>query len=384
MGNRKEGKFKILLVVRWPVGGIRTFINYVYKTFDHALFEVSILCPGLPEVDLFSETLKAQGVRLIKLSPSPSFVEFSVAVVKAISFGNYDVIHSHGFTSGFLAALPAFVFRRPHLLTSHDVLNKAQFSGMLGRLNRLSLRLFLSMIGTIHSVSQDAQDNFLEYFPQLKDRCLVIRNGIDVDAFSHARPTDLHRQLQLDKDYFLVGFLGRFMKQKGFACLADAIDILRARKLEKTPVVVAFGEGGFIREEQAALKARGLSDHFRFMPFTTDVAGVITGLDLIAMPSLWEACPLLAMETLACGTPLVASNCIGLKEVVVDTPAYIVEAGDAKALADGIEYFIHTDRTDQFRKFKREARGRFDVGKQAARIQELLVSMADSRAGGSG
>ena len=40
-----------------------------------------------------------------------------------------------------------------------------------------------------------------------------------------------------------------------------------------------------------------------FLPFVTNIASTLKGLDVVVMPSLWEACPLLAMETLVAGIP---------------------------------------------------------------------------------
>lgn len=367
-------KKRILLVVRWPVGGIRTFMRYVFRNFEPGHYHFSILGPDIPELDVLAIDLDGLDFEIIKISESPSSYELLRAAARLLKCGKYDLVHSQGFTSGICTALPAFIFRTPHILTSHDVLSSAQFTGITGRMKKLVMGIALSLVNTIHSVSHDAQGNLLEFFPQLgnkKGKCIVILNGIETERFVNAAPRDLHGELGLGEDVFLIGFLGRFMAQKGFVYLMDAINHLKqSENMSKKPLVLAFGEGGFVREEKEELAKRGLEEYFLFLPFTANVAGVIKGLNLVAMPSLWEACPLLPMEVLVCGVPLLASNCIGLREVVKNTPTYVVASRDSKALAEGIKHFMENDLRKPFADFVAKAEEEFNVKKMALNIKE--------------
>ncbi len=367
----------VLLVVRWPGGGIRTFMRYVYSRFPAQIYKFTLIAPDLPETQVLLDDLAGLRLTYCPVSGYPSAFEIAGTVFRLLRTGNFDLVHSHGFTSGTCAALPASLTRVPHLMTSHDVLGKRQFLGRTGLAKRIGMETAFSLIDTIQSVSHDAQANLLEFFPSLRDRCLVISNGIEVGRFQQAEPRNLHKELQVDEDCFLIGFLGRFMSQKGFVHLVNAVaQLAQSKGLHKKFLVVALGEGGFIREEKAALQERGLENLFRFLPFTPNVAGVIKGLDLVAMPSLWEACGLLAMETLICGTPLIASNCIGLREVVEDTPTVVVQAGDSNALAEGIQSCMLQDQRHRFVEYAPFAAQRYDVTITSSKIQDLICQMA--------
>ena len=364
---------RVLLVVRWPVGGIRTFMRYVYSRFPAEAYSFVLIAPDQPETRVLLEDLAGLDIAYSPVSENPSSFELGWETFRQLVTGTFDLVHSQGFTSGVCAALPASLTRVPHLMTSHDVLGKRQFQGRLGFIKRIGMEMAFLLINTIQSVSHDAQANLLEFFPLLRDRCLVIPNGIEVVRFQQAEPRNLREELNVGDDCFLIGFLGRFMGQKGFAHLVDAVaQLSKNQTLHKNFLVVAFGEGGFIREEKAALQERGLSDYFRFLPFTPNVAGVIKGLDLVVMPSLWEACGLLAMETLVCGTPLVASNCIGLREVVQDTPTIVVQVGDSKALAAGIQFCMVPDLRQNFIDYAPVAAKRYDV-KQTSGLLNTLI-----------
>lgn len=366
-------KYRILLVVRWPVGGIRTFIRYVFSHFDPDAFHFTILGPDLPEMDFMLEDLRAFDVEMIKVGERPSAFEFFKAVASLVARKRFNLVHSQGFTSGICVAVPAFLAGCPHMLTSHDVLNKKQFQGIKGRLKKMGMGTVFSMVQVIHSVSHDAQQNLLEYFPFLDKKlgkCVVIPNGIEVGRFDHVEPRGLRSELDLGADTFLIGFLGRFMAQKGFCYLVDAIESLsRNENLPRKLLVVTFGEDGFIREEKAKIAERGLERYFRFLPFTPNVAGVIKALDVVVMPSLWEACPLLPMEVFVCGTPLIATDCIGLREVIAGSPARVVPPRDSGSLAKAL--VLEMSDSSSFTRasgFVEQARMRFDVKRQAIDI----------------
>lgn len=381
-----HSKNNILLVVRWPGGGIRTFMRYVYRNFDPGKWRFTIIGPETSGLRLLMEDLEGQNIVFVPVSGIPAagkgFLQIACCVRHELSRVDYDIVHSHGFTSGVSSAIPSFLNRIPHLMTSHDVINKNQFTGVKGAVKREGMSGFFSLIDTIQSVSYDAQANLFSFFPNLKKKgkCIVIPNGIEVERFLAAEPRNIKKELGLMNDDFIIGFFGRFMSQKGFRFLVDAIELLNAReeKLLRRPIVVSFEDGGFIPREKRLIKEKGLGGNFHFMPFTPNVAGTIKGMDVVAMPSLWEACGLLAMETLVCGTPLIASNCIGLREVVRNTPAYIVEKGDSHSLSMALLSEMEYSRKVYFENYKSKAAEKYNVTKTSNLLSELYLALLTS------
>ncbi len=97
-----------------------------------------------------------------------------------------------------------------------------------------------------------------------------------------------------------------------------------------------MGWGAFIREYQAYIREKGLTEYFVFIEFQSDVRWILRQINLLAIPSFREAFGLVAVEGLVSGTPIIASNCIGLREVLKDTPARTFETGNSNALASDI------------------------------------------------
>ena len=133
-----------------------------------------------------------------------------------------DIVHSHGFTSMVFSILPAFLYKKPHLLTSHDVFTEKQFTKFKGLFKKIILGVCFHFVDVIHSVSHDAQDNLLSYFPALRkqlSKLVVIPNGIETRGFFIDQRENWRKHLKLEERMFLIGFFGRFMAPKGFRSL---------------------------------------------------------------------------------------------------------------------------------------------------------------------
>src|SRR5690606_37108313 len=286
-----------------------------------------------------------------------------------------DVLHTHGFTTGLILSLLAFWFRIPHIMTAHDVILDWQVPGVLGWLKSKAIGFCFNLIDVIMAVGKDAGENLAERYPRLKDKgkLVVIRNGIDVEHFSKSDVRNLKKELNLDSDTLVFGFFGRFMPQKGFGYLVDAVDILRKRNPELKFAIVGFGQGGYIREERQTLRERNLEQWFHFMPHTNEMPAAIRGVDAVVMPSLWEACPLLPMDAMVAGVPVLGSDCIGLKEVIENTPGLMFKHANAESLGSTMVQF--TNDRQRYKKLAQEfintAAEKFNSKQSAAGLQDL-------------
>ena len=374
-------KYHILIVLRWPVGGIRTFIRYVYKQFDPSRYQFTIVAPDLSELRLMLHDLDGLDVSYIPMESNPSVLQFFKAIFWIVLRGKYDLIHSNGLTAGVSCTVPSVLSKTPHLLTLHDIFNDHQFQGVAGIIKKVGLSIMLPLVDVIHAVSHDSRENLLHYIFSLglfRNKIRVIPHGIEIERFSVTNARDLRKELNLPNNSFLIGFLGRFMSPKGFVYLVEAINLLYKKyRLINKPFVLAFGDGAFIREEKNYVKKKGLDEYVYFMPFTANIAPTLRGLDVVAIPSLWEACGLLPMEAMISGVPVIGTNCVGLREVLKGTPSEIIPVRDAEALADALFREMNNPSKEKARGYQKEAALRFDARKEAKELEEVLLSLLD-------
>lgn len=364
-----------ILVVRHPTGGIRTHLKYGTQLAPH--------CESAPKPLLIApdDTEGAAVAAAIRLSPerfcsrgARTVGALALAALRTAAKFRPRVIHSHGFTSAIAAAPAAALFRLRHIVTAHDVITP----GLVATQPRISLWLLgmvLRRAFAIHAVGEDCAES-IRTLPLLRraDNILVIRNGIDVEQFSNRKPVDIRALANIPDGAFVVGFFGRFMAQKGFRTLVESMALVKAQAPLAPIFAIAVGSGGFIREDQAYVRERNLDSTVRFLAPVEDPAPLIAAVDVVAMPSKWEAYSLLAAEVLTAGRPLIASDCIGLREVTRGTPAITFEAGNAQQLSNAILSEFNHRSIAAASAYTPCARRRFDVRASAASLQKLLMA----------
>lgn len=361
----------VLLVIRHPVGGIRTYIKYIYTDPYFSSYRFTVITPesDLPAMNRSHGAGPAMEYRICKGAAAAIMRE----TIKVLRKEKVDLIHAHGFTSGICSVFPARLFSAPLIMTAHDVLLEKQFAGLRGKMKRFTVARLFRMIDVIHAVSYDVSANIRCILPEIRENNLVtITNGITISQYEQQDKIDYQTEYGISRDCYKIGFLGRFMSQKGFRYLIDAVELLiRGYHLKEKFVVIALGSGGFIREETDLIYGKGLRDSFLFLPPAENVAPYIHGMDVVVMPSLWEASGLVAMETLVSGIPLIASDCIGLREVISGSPAFVVEPANAKSLAKTIVESMRDNRLGEFRQYQQTARERFDAAATSRQLKEL-------------
>lgn len=360
---------KILLVARWPVGGIKTYFRYIYGTDVFRNAEITLLAPADGLSEFITTQLPAGRISLISVAGDGKSIK--IALKKALKENHYDVVHSHGFSASFFVQQVMWLRSTPHLMTAHDVFLPNTFKGVTGGFKKITMRWLLGSVSKVLSVSEDARNNIFEYFPRLPAQQVKnITNGIDTDFFSNGVARNLRAELNIG-DRPIIGFFGRFMAQKGFRQIVQAIEILVKRSPGSVqPLALTFGWGGFIREDFALIEAKGLKDYFTQLPGTNDMPAAIRGVDVVVMPSRWEACPLLPMEVLSCGVPIIGTDCVGLREVLSNTPAKVVPVGNAEQLAEAIALQLQEGKA-KFSEYQPVALKRFSAREHAQELYDL-------------
>jgi glycosyltransferase involved in cell wall biosynthesis len=165
-----------------------------------------------------------------------------------------------------------------------------------------------------------------------------IPNGVDIECFRPGDTAKLRQQFGLGEKATVYLCLGYFFPVKGHAVLVKAF----ARLVEKRPdaVLVLAGDGPLLADVKRQVADAGLSERVRFLGAVDHVHTVpwLQTSDALVLPSFNEGTPLVTLEALACGKPVVGTAVGGTSEVVSDERfGLLVPAGDDTALAQAMD-----------------------------------------------
>jgi glycosyltransferase involved in cell wall biosynthesis len=166
----------------------------------------------------------------------------------------------------------------------------------------------------------------------VRGRYAVVRNGVDLSRFRPANDGDraeARARLGVDGGAALAVCVGRLTRQKGQDVLMSAWPLVR----ERCPVAeLALVGDGDLEPALRAVATPGV----RFAGAVSDVRDWLVAADVLVLPSRWEGLPLVALEALATGRPVVATAIPGLAEVVSAEVGALVPPVAAGPLADAI------------------------------------------------
>jgi len=165
----------------------------------------------------------------------------------------------------------------------------------------------------------------------------VVHNGLDTEAFlARAGESDAGCSLGL-RDYLVIGMSGAY-PLKGVDVFVEAAAMVGERFSQARFIILgAFRDAGFEKRMERRVRALGLSRHLFFVGFQENVAPYIAATEVWTIPSRVDAAPMIALEAMALGKPVVGSRVGGIPELVCDgETGSIVPAGDAGALAGAI------------------------------------------------
>jgi glycosyltransferase involved in cell wall biosynthesis len=176
-------------------------------------------------------------------------------------------------------------------------------------------------------------DELAENFGIARRKLARIYNPVDLDRAR--RLAEAGENPYRGKGFHLVA-AGRLAREKGFDVLLDAMPLVQAAVSDSDLTIL--GEGVCQPDLLAQQERLGLRGTVHFAGFLPNPHPYFKHADLFVLPSRWEGFGLVAIEALAVGTPVVATDCPGaVREILAGCPlAEIVPPSDSQALARGI------------------------------------------------
>ncbi|MBL8798965.1 MAG: glycosyltransferase [Planctomycetia bacterium] len=204
---------------------------------------------------------------------------------------------------------------------------------------RQRIAAVLQAADAVIAVSRDIQERLIELGVSAA-RVHVVPRGVDCELFSPGGRPQCRARLGLPADLPVFVWVGRMVPVKGLDVLLTACEQLRAR--QPAFQFCLIGDGPLRASLQAEVAARNLTQHVRFVGLLPQeqLGDWYRAADLTVLPSLSEGIPNVLRESLACGTPFVASRVGGIPEIAPADSCRLVPPGDAASLAQALDEML--------------------------------------------
>jgi glycosyltransferase involved in cell wall biosynthesis len=150
-------------------------------------------------------------------------------------------------------------------------------------------------------------------------------------------PQEARSKLDLVEEGFHVGWIGRMSPEKGPDVMLSAIELVLARGTIPDLQATFIGDGRLRAELESRAKRRGLSDRIHWLGRVPEAARFLQAFDLICLSSRSEGTPIVALEAMTVGVPLIATKVGGVADLTGRDAALLIPPDDPQALANAIE-----------------------------------------------
>lgn len=334
------------LIYKLDFGGLETLLIECVNRMPADKYRHAIVC--LTDYTEFSKKITRADVEIFSLNKKPGLgLDTHIAIWKLFKKLKPSVLHTYNLSAieYTVAATFAGVPVRVHAEHGRDASDP---EGTNWKHNLLR-RLLIPFVDYFIPVSNDLQ-NWLRsriHVPDKKN--YLINNGVDTRQFSIKKNSDVLRtESGFSEDSFIIGTVGRIQDVKNHTGLIDAFILLRELLPEQKEhlKLVIIGDGPLLTSLKTKVENAGLTDHVWLPGARDDIADIMQSFSLFAMTSIAEGTPVVILEAMASGLPVVATKVGGIPEVVIDNhTGKLVAAGDPAAFAHALSTYVVTPNT---------------------------------------
>jgi glycogen synthase len=331
------------------VGGLGRHVNALARTLaaqGHDVHVVSRDHPDAPAEEIL------EGVHVVRVTEAPPVIPFGDLVPWVLAFNNrvqsaaarilrqydIDVIHAHDWLVAHAAAGLKDAFDLPVVATIHATEYGRHQGYLPGPMNKLihQFEWWLTYEARrVIACSEYMRKQVGDIFELPHDKTDVIPNAVATRDFA-IPPEEVaaFRAEHTPAGERMVLFAGRLEYEKGVQTVLHALE----RVVDTVGPVVFYvaGVGTYSDELHRQVEELDLSDVVRFTGFLEDhdLRLHYAAADVAVAPSIYEPFGLVAVEAMACGTPVVVGDTGGLREIVSDGHGLSFPPQDADELAD--------------------------------------------------
>lgn len=300
----------LCLLSSMNAGGAETFLMKVYRTIDRSKYQFDF-CINIKEKCFYEDEIYSLGGRIYRIPPkSENLKEFRRQLTQLIQNEGYT--HVLRITSSAMGLMDLKIAKKAGAIicsarSSNSDDGKSFKSKLAHRIGSMLYRKSVDVafapsdLAAIYTFGNKAYESGDVY---------ILHNALDLNLYSFDQEArNLTRQeLGIAEDVCVVGHIGRFTEQKNHMFLAEIFKSF----IEKMPnsVLLLVGDGILRDQIEKQLLELGVLDKVIFVGVRSDIAALLSAMDVFVFPSLYEGMPNTVIEAQATGLPCVIADTI--------------------------------------------------------------------------
>jgi glycosyltransferase involved in cell wall biosynthesis len=337
------------------VGGIERVVYEQGKRLMRLGFEVTVLTSRMntpPSYDVdgvrvhcYDSLNAAFGLGIPYPIPQVNFFE---PFYKLVNRSDLVHVHGHPYLSSLYAAKLAKLLKKPVVLTQHNtfIAYESALWDHVEWLNDATIgKQVINSSDRMITVSSATRDYVLSLGAD-PQKTKVLRNGVNIDRFkpSNTYRNSVRKKLGIKLDATVILTVRRLVYKNGIDTFIESAGIA----LQKDPklVFLVAGKGPDRDAVQAKIQLLGISNNIKLAGFVSDaeLPAYYNSADMFVLPSKsGEGLPLVALEAMSTGLPVIATDVGGIAEVMTADCGKLVPAGEPEDMAEAILEFSTMD-----------------------------------------
>jgi glycosyltransferase involved in cell wall biosynthesis len=184
------------------------------------------------------------------------------------------------------------------------------------------------------AVSDEVADDAATFYGLVRSQIRVLPNPVDIEAVRAQACQTTELKSDLDSPAIRIAVVGRLSREKGQRLALEALKLANEKRTQKIYLDLV-GDGPERTELEQFAFQLGISEQVKFHGFLSNPYALIRDSQLLCIPSEHEGLPNVALEAMALGTPVVATDCSGSLRALFgnNERGRLVQSGDTQSLA---------------------------------------------------
>lgn len=356
---------------KWVGGGVEAVVMNYYRNIDKKKIQFDFIFDN-DSKDIPYDEIEALGGKVILIPPYQKVLSYHKELKRVLKSGNYKIVHSHINTLSVFSLFAAKKAGVPvRIAHSHSTTNKKEWKK---NLLKLVLRPLSKKYATHYFACTEHAARWMFNDKEYENgNVYVLNNAIDLDKFKYSKKIrdEKRKELKIKEDSFVIGHIGRFVKQKNHEMIIDIFNEIH--KENKNAVLLLVGQGPLMDEIKEKVKELKLTKNVKFLGQRSDVNELYQAFDLFLFPSLYEGLGMVLIEAQTSGLQCIASTEVPSIAKVTDNLEFL-------ELDDTIEMWKNVILDKQNKKRKSYVtevkKAGYDIKTEVKKLEEKYIELS--------